>query len=115
MVRRKWLWFRRHFLIDFVPSVPIGLSVVLLPGCRPRHVAQIRARVLRFARFLRGFGLMARGFDRLARQYGHVLNQNVILYPTRAGTRQLPQPIARAPRPAGAIAGAGASEPGEIV
>ena len=28
--------------------------------------------------------MLARGLDRLARRYGHLLNQNVILYPTRA-------------------------------
>ncbi|MCA9070536.1 MAG: hypothetical protein KDA84_16505, partial [Planctomycetaceae bacterium] len=87
LVNRKWMWFCRHFLIDFIPSIPIGL-VVLLPGAAAGQIGVfgrvIRiARVLRVARFLRGFALMARGFDRLARQYGHVLNQNVILYPTR--------------------------------
>ncbi len=87
MVRRKGMWFCRHFLIDFVPSIPIGL-ITLIPGAAAGQIGAFGrfvriARVLRFARFLRGFGLMARGFDRLARQYGHVLNQNVILYPTR--------------------------------
>ncbi len=87
MVRRKWMWFCRHFFIDLIPSIPIGL-ITLIPGAAAGQVGAfgkvIRiARVLRFARFLRGFGLMARGFDRLARQYGHILNQNVILYPTR--------------------------------
>lgn len=87
MVNRKWMWFWRHFFIDFIPSIPIGL-VVLLPGAAAGKIGVFGrvvriARVMRVARFLRGFGLMARGFDRLARQYGHVLNQNVILYPTR--------------------------------
>lgn len=87
LVKGKWMWFRRHFFIDFVPSIPIGL-ITLIPGAGSSRLEifgeVIRvARLLRFARFLRGFGLLARGFDRLARQYGHILNQNVILYPTR--------------------------------
>ncbi len=87
MVKRKWLWFRRHFLIDFIPSIPIGL-LLLFPDVANGEIwlfgkVFFIARLFRFARFVRGFGLIARGFDRLARQYGHVLNQNVILYPTR--------------------------------
>lgn len=87
LVEGKWMWFCRHFFIDFVPSIPIGL-ITLLPGAAQSRMEvfgeAIRvARLLRFARFLRGFGLLARGFDRLSRQYGHILNQNVILYPTR--------------------------------
>lgn len=92
MVERRLLWFSRHFLIDFIPSIPIGL-IALIPGAAAAQIGAFGrvvriARVLRFARFLRGFGLMARGFDRLARQYGHVLNQNVILYPTREELEQ---------------------------
>lgn len=88
MVPLKWLWFRRHFLIDFVPSIPVGLIFIWLPqaraadGIRIGLIARI-VRVSRLARYFRAFGLLARGLDRLARQYGHMLNQNVILYPTR--------------------------------
>ena len=84
MVPRKWLWFWRHFFIDFIPSLPIAV-IALIPGAAAGQIMVFgRAfRVARLMRFLRGFGLLARGFDRLARQYGHILNQNVILYPTR--------------------------------
>lgn len=88
MVQRKWLWFGRHFFIDFIPSIPVGFLVVLFPGKAGAQAGAVMrairsARLLRFARIFRGIGLLARGFDRLARQYGNVLNQNVILYPTR--------------------------------
>ncbi|MCA9118120.1 MAG: ion transporter, partial [Planctomycetaceae bacterium] len=91
-------WFRRHVLIDLIPAIPIGLIATGLESAA--GVDAIRAgRVSRFlrlprlaryvrivrpaVRLIRGFGLLARGLDRLARQYGHILNQNVILYPTR--------------------------------
>ncbi|MBW3542759.1 MAG: hypothetical protein KY476_21060, partial [Planctomycetes bacterium] len=97
-VRGKGGWFRRHFLIDFLPSIPFGLILVALPAGGAADAVRIGrlgrllrlpllaryVRVLRPAiRMLRGFGLLARGFDRVVRQYGHILNQNVILYPRR--------------------------------
>lgn len=97
-VRGRWKWFRRHFVIDFIPSIPIG---ILSHGMTAvSNVDSIRAvrltrflRLPRLARYvrllrpliraLRGLGLLARGLDRLARRYGHVLNRTVILHPTR--------------------------------
>lgn len=99
MVPGKWLWFRRHFLIDFIPSIPFALLTGGLAATNPADSARLGrlARLLRlprlaryvrmvrpFLRILRGVGLLVRGLDRLARRYGHLLNQNVILYPTRA-------------------------------
>lgn len=98
LVRGRARWFRRHFLIDFVPSIPLGL---LLGGLAATNADAVRygrlarflrlprlaryVRVLRpLLRLLRALGLLARGLDRLARRYAYVLNQNVILYPTRA-------------------------------
>ena len=47
-------------------------------------------RIIRYARslrpllrFARALGLMARGIDRVVRQYSHVINCNVILHPTQ--------------------------------
>jgi hypothetical protein len=79
----KWLWFRRHALIDLVPSIPIGLLLFTFPAAGGVNAWIKGFRLWRFARYLRAFGLVSRGLDRLARQYGHLLNQNVILYPTR--------------------------------
>jgi hypothetical protein len=99
MVPGKWLWFRRHFLIDFVPSIPFALLTGGLTAVNPADSVRLGrlARLLRLPRLaryvrilrpiirvLRGVGLLVRGVDRLARRYGHLLNQNVILYPTRA-------------------------------
>ena len=89
LVPGRWSWFFRHFLIDFVPSIPIGLLMVAMPPTQAGRAVEIGGmaikvvRLAKFARYFRAFGLLSRALDRLARQYGHVLNQNVILYPTR--------------------------------
>lgn len=96
LVRGRGRWFFRHFLIDFVPSIPVGLLTAGLAdsGDLVRAGRVVRfARLPRFVRYVRilrpivriarAFGLVARGIDRLARRYGHVLNVNVILHPTR--------------------------------
>ena len=109
----RWLWFRRHFAIDLVPSIPFALlTSSLVSGSSadsvrlgrlarllrlPRLVRYIR--ILRpFIRLLRAFGLLAHGLDRVARRYGHILNQNVILYPTREELERArrDQPVRRA-------------------
>ena len=97
-VEEKGFWFRRHFLIDLIPSIPVGLVTYGVPTASTADVVRTGrlgrllrlprlARYIRIARpvirILRGFGLLSRGLDRLARQYGHILNLDVILYPTR--------------------------------
>ncbi len=80
----KVRWFLRHFLIDLVPSIPLGLIFSAQLADTTRGVRAVRlARIARFARYFRVLGFMTRGIDRLARQYGRLLNRNVILYPTR--------------------------------
>jgi len=76
MVRGSTSWFLRHFVIDFLPSIPFVLV------SRAGRALRL-ARILRVARFVRAFGFLARGFDRLARRYGHLLNHNIVLYPNR--------------------------------
>ncbi len=88
-VPNRWWWFYRHFLIDFVPSIPIGLLMFAMPANQAGRAVEFGGmaikvvRLAKFARYFRAFGLLSRALDRLARQYGHVLNQNVILHPTR--------------------------------
>lgn len=93
-------WFRRHFLIDLVPSIPVGMLSIGLGQAdflRAGRLARfIRiSRLIRYVRVLRpvvqavrAFGLMARGLDRLVRGNSHILNCNVVLYPTAAETQQ---------------------------
>ena len=81
----KTRWFLRHFLIDMVPSIPLGLIFHSYIAETTRGIRAVRlARFIRLARYVRVIGFLTRGIDRLARQYGRLLNRNVILYPTRA-------------------------------
>lgn len=94
MVKGRWRWFYRHFFVDVLPSIPF--AALTLPAAwdtiRLGRVARfIRlARVARYLRVLRpamrlvrAFGFLTRGSDRLVRKYGHVLNRDIVLYPTR--------------------------------
>jgi hypothetical protein len=87
-------WALRHFLTDLVPSIPFGLFLgEAADALRAGRLSRLLRlpRLLRYIRLLRpvmrGFralALLARGFDRLVRRYGRLLNHNVILYPTEA-------------------------------
>ncbi|MHC4972831.1 MAG: hypothetical protein ACYTG3_10915 [Planctomycetota bacterium] len=94
MVRGRWRWFYRHFFVDILPSIPF--AALTLPATwdtiRLGRVARfIRlARVARYLRILRpamrlvrAFGFLTRGSDRMVRKYGHLLNRDIVLYPTR--------------------------------
>ena len=95
LAKNKLRWFRRHFLIDFIPSIPFGFLFTALPRAdlvRTGRFARFAKlpRIIRYARslrpllrFARALGLMARGIDRVVRQYSHVINCNVILHPTQ--------------------------------
>lgn len=95
LVKGKWGWFARHALIDFLPSIPFGLLTLHAAGPDPiragRAIRLLRlTRVARYVRVLmpvirivRAFGFLTRGLDRVVRHYGHLLNRDVILYPTR--------------------------------
>jgi len=98
LVDRRWLWLRRHFLIDVIPSIPIALLTLTIGQSNPGNAVRVgRAgrfarlpRLVRYVRLLRpamrlirGFGLLARGIDRIAPRFAPLLNRNIILYPTR--------------------------------
>jgi len=92
-VRGRWRWFLRHFAIDVLPSIPFGLF--LPPQATVAHAGRVLrlfrigrlgryVRVLRpVIRIVRAFGFLLRGTDRIVRRHGHLLNRDVVLYPTR--------------------------------
>ncbi len=95
-VRGKSTWFVRHFLIDFLPSIPFTLIGIRMGMIAPTDLVGIAKgqsvrvvriarllRLFRLTRFARALGFLARGFDRIARRYGHLLNHNIVLYPNR--------------------------------
>ena len=96
MVRGKRSWFARHVLVDLLPSLPFSLLTLdhLTRADQTRWARAIRllrlTRVTRYLRVLmplirmiRAFTFLSRGLDRLVRRYGHLLNRNIILFPTR--------------------------------
>jgi len=102
MVTGRSSWFLRHFLIDLVPSLPVGLIAVSVHTLRageglktPELIRVLRAwrlaRVVRLTRYARAVGFLARGFDRLGRRYSHLLNHDIVLFPTREERRQAEQ------------------------
>ena len=71
--RASWFW--RHFLIDFLPSIPFGLiamSLGVLDNARAGRALRL-LRLFRLTRYARAIGFLARGFDRLGpfRRHGH--------------------------------------------
>lgn len=101
LVEGRWTWFRRHLFVDLIPSIPIGLLTAGLADTgdivRAGRVARFLRlpRLARYVRILRplirvfrALGLMARGIDRVVRQFGRTLNCNVILYPNQAELEQ---------------------------
>jgi len=101
LVEGRWTWFRRHLFVDLIPSIPIGLLTagvansgdVIRAGRIARFLRLPRlaryVRILRpLIRVFRALGLMARGIDRVVRQFGRTLNCNVILYPNQAEIEQ---------------------------
>ncbi|MHC5010689.1 MAG: ion transporter, partial [Planctomycetota bacterium] len=96
LVKGKGRWFLRHAFVDLLPSIPVGL-LTLRPGTSDPIRAGRAIRLLRLTRvarylralaplirLIRAFGFLSRGLDRVVRRYGHLLNHDVILYPTRA-------------------------------
>ena len=75
-VRGRSRWIARHFITEFLPSIPWLHTFRVIRGIR----------VLRPA--LRVYGFLTRGTDSLVRRYGGLLNRNVVLYPTREESRR---------------------------
>ncbi len=102
MVEGRTSWFLRHFLIDLVPSVPVGLIAVLVhvlhagEALKAAELARVLrawrlARIVRLTRYARAIGFLARGFDRMGRRYSHLLNHDIVLFPTREERRAAEQ------------------------
>lgn len=111
-VRGDPSWFRRHLLTDLLPALPFPLLLLEVPAGAPgaghlpgvgaqqgRSILLLRlVRLPRLARYVRlllpavraarAAGFLLRGLDRLVRQYGGLLDREVILYPTPAERRR---------------------------
>lgn len=82
LVRGSRRWFVRNFFTGFLPALPLSLLGV---GSGENSVLRIlrSSRLLRVVTpLIRALGFLARGIDRIVRQYGELLNRNIILHPT---------------------------------
>jgi hypothetical protein len=91
-------WFRRHWLIDLLPAIPIGVGLAFIDHAQTANLLQA-GRWLRLLRLsqgirylrallpllktLRAVAFFARGIDRIGRRYARLMNRDVILYPNR--------------------------------
>jgi hypothetical protein len=93
---RKGLYFRRHFVIDFLPSLPFGLVFwVIQTQSAASHITAGRAarlirasRIARYIRILRPLIrifrvtiFLVRAMDRLLRKFEPVFNRNIVIFP----------------------------------
>ena len=94
LAQGKLLYFWRHFIIDFLPSIPFGLLLTAkgLEYARlgragrflrlPRLLRYVRvARPL--IRIFRVITFLLRGTDRLIHRYARWLNRNIVFFGTR--------------------------------
>ncbi len=96
MAEGRLLYVRRHFLIDFLPSIPFSFLIWLwnptvfiasLSGGRALRLVRV-SRLARYVRIFRPLirmfrllSFMVRGTDRLLRKYETVFNRNIVLFP----------------------------------
>jgi len=106
----RWSWLRRHLWIDLLPALPFGLVLLASEGgdvAQPEAWSLTALRLLwlgRVGRMLRGLlpvltslraiGFLLRGCDRAVRSWGHVLDRDLILYPTALERRRAREPRA---------------------
>ncbi|HEV7282884.1 MAG TPA: ion transporter [Pirellulaceae bacterium] len=91
-------WFKRHWLIDLLPAIPVGVALSFIEHAQAANWLQA-GRWLRLLRLsqgirylrallpllktLRAVAFFARGIDRIGRRYARLMNRDVILYPNR--------------------------------
>ncbi|CAN5666732.1 hypothetical protein BH23PLA1_BH23PLA1_30090 [soil metagenome] len=95
LAQGKWLYFRRHWLIDLLPSIPYGFLTYQLMMFRDLERIQLLrtlrlprlVRYLKLARplirFVRLFLFVFRFSDRLVRRYATLFNRNILLFEPR--------------------------------
>ncbi len=94
--KRRGLYFGRHFVIDFLPSLPFGFAFWLIqPHAQVAHLSAMRTarllraqRIARYIRFLRPLvrifrlaTFLVRAMDRLLRKFEPIFNRNILLFP----------------------------------
>lgn len=91
-------WFKRHWLIDLLPAIPIGVALAFIEHAQAANLLQAGRwlRLLRLSqgvrylrallpvlKIMRAVAFFARGIDRIGRRYARLMNRDVILYPNR--------------------------------
>lgn len=89
----KWLYFRRHWFTEFLPSIPFGLLSQLPQLNKVQFLRGVRlVRVLRMVRIFRVVTFLIRGTDRFVRAYGRWLNRNIVFFGKNNKLKQKTKP-----------------------
>ncbi len=103
-------YIRRHFFVDFLPSIPIGLLTWGLGTGDALHLEWVRLfrlpRLVRYVRIarplLRSVRLLIfllRGMDQVVHRFRSILQSNLLLFDFRTrGTETASDPLRRLPR-----------------
>ncbi|WP_372365894.1 ion transporter [Candidatus Uabimicrobium sp. HlEnr_7] len=77
----KWLYFRRRWFTELLPSIPFGLLSQLPQLNKVQFLRGVRlVRILRMVRIFRVVTFLIRGTDRFVRAYGRWLNRNIVFF-----------------------------------
>ena len=99
----NFFYFRRHWFIDFLPSIPFGLvaNARFLDYSRSARLIRLLrlSRIIRYVRILRPvirifrvLSFLFRGTDRLVNRYARWLNRNIIFFSTEQEMGERPEP-----------------------
>ena len=81
LAKEKWLYFKRHWFTEFLPSIPFTLLSQMQVLNKVQILRGVRlVRLLRMIRFFRVVTFLIRGTDRFVRSYGRWLNRNIVFF-----------------------------------
>jgi len=104
LVKGKLFYFYRHFLIDILPSIPVGFISTSLQRMEYAKFARLYRvirlqRIVRYIRVIRPvirifrvITFLVRGIDRLVKRYARWLNRNIVFFGSFDEVQELQEP-----------------------